>query len=615
MWFSLFVVVLVLAITFYQGLQGLFSALISCILTILSAGLAFGFYEDIYFAKLIEYQPDHGRAIALLAVFILTLLVLRLLTDQLIVGNMHFPIYVDRAVGGLLGFVTAMIIVGMLAIGFQMLPFGSRILGFSRYALIDTEKNEVIPLDDPTVEETVTRASIKDWSKVKRERQSLWFAPDAFAAGLVSHLSNNSLAGRNRLKAVYPDFIDSLHRARAGQSPGSRMTVEPESLRIKDYRDLKPGELYVPERFKDAGKDMIKFVKRAEDPEVGMKRIAISAVVRSKAQDSDNVHRFTTEQVRLLAIDRKGGDPKEYFLSGINAAAEEVRYRLVQLYRGEGIVRESKEGNPEFTFVFEVPDKAEFTPLYLEYKLNARAEIRPSQGVSNQPSKASKASDEGSKKKKQNTVSKKSKSEKKTSPKTRPRRDRVSGIGASQKESQFSDKLPFQRALTDYNGSDIDVGSGVIRGGRVIAQLDNDWQPRQGNNAPIETFEVPEGKRLLQLSVEKLNPLSWLGQIMGGAVDKIGNIYLIDAAGKNYRPVGVYAIASVSGRQYFELIYLDEISRGMARLPKFTRIKKNNLRGDYSYYFLFHVPPGTRPATLNTGRNNIDLKPLNLVAR
>ena len=53
MWFSLLVVVLVLAITFYQGLQGIFSALIICILTILSAALAFGLYEDLYFAQLI----------------------------------------------------------------------------------------------------------------------------------------------------------------------------------------------------------------------------------------------------------------------------------------------------------------------------------------------------------------------------------------------------------------------------------------------------------------------------------------------------------------------------------------------------------------------------------
>ena len=119
MWLSLFAIVLILAITFYQGLHGLFSSVIMCILTVLSAALAFGLYEVVYASFLIEHQPDHGRAIALVGIFIVTLLVLRVAVDAIITGNMQFPIYVDRAVGGAFSFVTAMVIVGMLTIGFQ----------------------------------------------------------------------------------------------------------------------------------------------------------------------------------------------------------------------------------------------------------------------------------------------------------------------------------------------------------------------------------------------------------------------------------------------------------------------------------------------------------------
>ena len=39
MWFSLFVVVLILAITFYQGLLGLFSSVINFFLAVLAAAL------------------------------------------------------------------------------------------------------------------------------------------------------------------------------------------------------------------------------------------------------------------------------------------------------------------------------------------------------------------------------------------------------------------------------------------------------------------------------------------------------------------------------------------------------------------------------------------------
>src|SRR5512146_3381821 len=116
MWFSLFATVLILAITFYEGLQGLFTALINCILAVLAAALAFGLYEDVYYAFLKDNQPDHGRAIAMLAIFIVSLLVLRTLFDMFAKNNLQFPVYVDRAGGGLFGFITGMVIVGMLSI-------------------------------------------------------------------------------------------------------------------------------------------------------------------------------------------------------------------------------------------------------------------------------------------------------------------------------------------------------------------------------------------------------------------------------------------------------------------------------------------------------------------
>src|SRR3990167_5278075 len=135
MWFSLFAVILILTMTFFQGLQGLFSALITCVLAILSAALAFGFYEEVYFSFLMQHLPEQGRAVALVGTFVLSLIALRVLFDILISGNMQFPSYVDRGGGGVFGFITAMVIVGMMAMGIQMLPFGPSFLGFSRYAL------------------------------------------------------------------------------------------------------------------------------------------------------------------------------------------------------------------------------------------------------------------------------------------------------------------------------------------------------------------------------------------------------------------------------------------------------------------------------------------------
>ncbi|MHC4443867.1 MAG: CvpA family protein [Planctomycetota bacterium] len=616
MWFSLFILVLVLAITFYQGLQGVFSASITCILTILCAALAFGVYEDIYFAQLISYQPDHGRAIGLLGVFIVSLLVLRTLVDQLITKNMQFQVYVDRIGGGLFGFMTSMVTVGMLAIGFQMLPFGSRILGFTRYVIVDSEDStKVIPLDDPTAEQEVKRADI-DWSKVKRVRQDLcWlFTPDSFVAGFISHLSNCSLAGRNRFKDIYPDFIDSLHRMRAGQSAGSQMTAKPDSLQVKGYWYLKNEDFYIPQRYEDEGKDKIR-LRPAEDTDLNKKRLAIRAVLSDKGADSDGQHRFTTEQVRLAARDRKGGDPKEYLLAGINEIEPLALGKLIKVYPGEGFSRVPPGTSANYTFVFEIPDRDYFEPLYLEYKLNARAEIRSSQalGQGEAPGRIWEGGS-GSRggKKSPKDGPKKDRSGRRPGKSTkRQGGDRVSGFGGSGEGSYFSPSLPF--SLTNYTGTNIEVGGGEIRGGRIVSQLDNDWRPKQGSKSPIERFEVPSGSYLLHLSVEKLHPESWLGNLYGGMIDKLPIIHLEDSGGRKHQPIGVYAMAKVGGKRYFELIYLNKEERIAGYLPKFRRIKKQNLRRDYVYYFLFHIPSGAQPVTLKTGRTDRDLTPLNLV--
>jgi len=76
----------------------------------------------------------------------------------------------------------------------------------------------------------------------------------------------------------------------------------------------------------------------------------------------------------------------------------------------------------------------------------------------------------------------------------------------------------------------------------------------------------------------------------------------------------MYAVAMAGGRPTIEIRFLDDIARGMARLPKFERIRPRDLQGDYALFFLFHLPPGTRPVHIHTGRTNVDLRDFNLVA-
>ena len=108
------------------------------------------------------------------------------------------------------------------------------------------------------------------------------------------------------------------------------------------------GLFYVLQKVEKDGKPMVKPVPCKEKPEPGFKRIAVRVSIAQDARDSDNNHRFATGQVRLLARDRKGGVPNEYFLAGINSDRNPRIY--IALSNGEGVTREVQGANDTFDF-------------------------------------------------------------------------------------------------------------------------------------------------------------------------------------------------------------------------------------------------------------------------
>lgn len=648
MWFSLFATVLILAVTFYQGLQGMFSALINCVLTILAAALAFAYYEDLYQGQLMAYQPDHGRAIALMAIFLVSLLVLRTIVDQLIKGNQTFPIYVDRAGGGIFGFITAMIIIGMLSIGFQMLPFDSTLLGFSRFSLVEESSNKEVvnTIQAPAggkgnKDQNVVYRNEVDWAGVKMVRHNLWLNPDGLTVALVSHLSRYAFQGRNSFAELNPDFLDYIHHMRDGLGRESLAAVPVQAVTVKKYEYLRKDEpIYRRVRTKDEnGVDILKYDPANRKPHEGERWLCVTVAISEKVDKCQDRARFnfTSSQVRLLGRDRDKGPMKVYPLAGINESEPTNAHRLLQVFPSQDIQYSRAEGSPEMRLLFEVPDSPDFRPLAIQYKMNALGEIRASHDETKAPGGESgnasaaetpsdrdrpRGSDEastsrGPKPPRDETVTTPSGTESPSTPRKDPNpRDRVHGVNLATTAPFFSDKLPFAGPLTDYSeGTGFDRSGRKLRSARSLTvRLDSNWEPAEGSKQPIETFDVPEDTRLLHLTVEQLHPGSWLGNVRQTSVNLVRNIYLIDSDGKQYMPVGKYAIATIRGETIFELTYLDETARGSARMPGFEHIRFEDLKGRYAYAFLFHLPPGAKPTKFHTGSTDIPLDQFNLVA-
>jgi len=170
--------VLVLAIALYQVLQGVYSAVIMAILTTLSAAMAFGHYDGLAEAFLYDRMPAYADAAALVAIFVLVLLGLRLLADRFLGRNVMLGLWADRIVGGLLGLYVGMVTVGVLAVAVQMLPFGASVLGYR-------------PFSD----------------SLQRARRLGPFYPDEFTLGLVDKLSALGLSGSQRFTQLHDNLL------------------------------------------------------------------------------------------------------------------------------------------------------------------------------------------------------------------------------------------------------------------------------------------------------------------------------------------------------------------------------------------------------------------------
>ena len=191
---------LLIGIAFFQVIQGLFSAMIMAILTVLSAAAALGYYEllaEVFY----EDAPAHVDAAALIALFVIPLLILRTVFDMFIKGNVVLGVWADRIGGGILGLITGSVTMGILMIALQMLPFGPIVFTYR-------------PFDD----------------SLQRDSSLAPFYCDQFTAGLMKMLSDGSLAGEESFGDAHDDILLEAFCARNHAGMFGRVDAIPTAL-------------------------------------------------------------------------------------------------------------------------------------------------------------------------------------------------------------------------------------------------------------------------------------------------------------------------------------------------------------------------------------------------
>jgi len=596
MWFSLFCLVLILAVAFFQSIHGLFSGLIFCVLTIVSATLAFGLYEWVAYTLLIEWKPDLALPIALAVCFGLPLTLSRLALDSLIPRAGLLPALAERVGGAVFGLITAVLIAGVTTTALQMLPFGGSLLGFQRFGWAAAQATEDDQKDPQRDLEAAKRA-------LNGEDNRLFFSPDRFAAGFVSMLSDGIFSGERSFRMDHPDLLTEIGWSQCIFAECLHL-AKPDSVRITGPEVVNYVHKAVP-----GGRDSAAGTER-RGPQARHEFWLLTLKPGEGARDAEKMHRFTLPQIRLVG--RDGPEPDSLPVQFIPIAIRDEEYGGLHM---EALRRSRDPVSPVFQLwrpaeddeiqvVFEVP--VDFVPDYVTYKTGARVELRkprpddvhippprgedPAAARAEEPGERRSASSERG---------------------GRGRGDRVSGVRVEGADTSFSDRLPV--TLAAYDGRDIEVDrvGKVLESGHVVAVLGE-----EGSSAAIEGFQVPEGSALLQVSVEDLRAGSTLGRALSFAVKTIRNYLVTDDRGKRYEMVGQYAIAEVDGQQIIEVQYFPEQIGSLGRgIREFQRIKRRHLeRSDTQIYYLYLVDSGRTAVSFGTGRRTVDLKGRNLVA-
>ncbi|MCP4591582.1 MAG: hypothetical protein GY842_12650 [bacterium] len=568
MWLSLALLLMLLAVAYFHSIQGLFSSLLSAVLTILCVGLAFATFEYVAVAFLASFKPDCALGLSLVLMFAVPLLVLRLVLDRYVHRACVMPLLIDRAGALVFGVIASFLMVGMVALGLQLLPFGSGVLGFTR---VDRE--------DPS-----------------KPQAELWLKPDRFAAGVGTMLSGGLLSGARSFAQDHPDFVTEIGWVEAvlptdsADRRGVRRFAPPGSMRV-----LHAYEEPVVYSKSDRREDEFSPFDEKE-PEPGNKYVRVKLQLEGEAQDADNQHRFTLFQVRLVG-DRGGDQPAQYH--AIAAVDAEDPAKAVYQARGNSLLGAllKPDSYNQVDVVFEVPKG--FVPRFAAYKSSARDAVTVGDRPGDPGAVASVTPDDGD-----------------ASVAGEPR-GRVSGLAL--RGSFFGEDLPEGLTMTAYRGADIEVNhaASALKQGHLYGIRDD--QERQQHQAPFSKFDVPADKRLLHLSVEKLRAQSMLGKALGLAVTTVQNYIVTDDSGRQYRPVGAYILGMFSVYDYIEMQYFPEQSEFSSRsLRNWVKLTENRLRGDYTYVLLYLVEPGAKIVRFSTGGGAsvtpIDLSEVDLTA-
>ncbi|GMU84569.1 MAG: hypothetical protein AMXMBFR47_44380 [Planctomycetota bacterium] len=563
---------LVLGVTFLQSVFGFFSGLINLFCTVTATVVAFGFYEALTYAitgSMDTLSPAYVEPCALVGLFLITLTALRYAADNLIRGNVTVPPAMDWAGAGICGFLTSMLTVGTLTISLLMLPIGGTVMGFNRY------------------ERTEERGGANNLAQF--QRNSLWVRCDEFTVGFFNIVSGGSMRGGRALSSVYPDFPDAVFF--------STNTVQMEN-QPSPYREKKVGDgfmrgLAVVNTWKQ--KNPVEATYRAAvptqkertpsvtpmtyKPESGKELWGFRLALGRESSDRDRkspIHMFRPTAIRLVGKLSSSDAPRHYvpvivggadgFTGGKNRVVDyDVNFRLES--GAEGTIDVFFEVDPDFQ------------PEFIEYRRHCRVAAAAPDPKSGPPTTALRVL---------------------TPEEQRALENQGNRTFGAVAEGSDNAKLPFNFLLSRLRAnSDCKLQGDKLVHARIWGEKSR-LEVSAAGEPGVTEFQIPEGKRILQVRYRPKEAASIVGQVFNYVGSVVNQYYAQDDRGGRHALAGYYAIVKRGNNEYVELFFngpeSDPLDGSFRQMLDFKEVKRNELndQDDSVICLIFLVDPGVR---------------------
>jgi hypothetical protein len=216
---TIVVILLVLGIALIHYIQGFFSATLSAILVIFAATIALSYQETVINMLKPTKFADSATAGVLCVLFIVSYLVMRIIFDKLVPGNVRFSATVDKVGAGAMGLIAGVFTMGIFSVAAESMSFDPGSM-YARYEQVGEKEAGGSYKPDSSQVERKVYDQMKSPKFEAKDIKGMVLPVDDWVVNTVKGLSAGSLSTDQKWGDIHPDYLQELFGQRIGMQPG-----------------------------------------------------------------------------------------------------------------------------------------------------------------------------------------------------------------------------------------------------------------------------------------------------------------------------------------------------------------------------------------------------------